>query len=256
MTATACLPSLADVSTLPHECLLEVLSAVDASRALTSPINNESSSSRRLLRLQLTDGNAQCGAFEYKPLGAVGKAYLRRGAKIKIKLGTRVAGGMLLLVPELTEWFSAAPLDAAAGAATVDVSDAAPRFTPLPDNPTPPPQKPAAPPPPAAAPAPPPPPQQQPSQQQPSQPKPPPPKPPPPKPPPPKPPPPQAPTAPTAPALDPELIEQLLATGLSLADVHASLGLPPPQASAPSVKTDGAPQKGGGGRGKGGRKGR
>ena len=252
MTATACLPSLADVSTLPHECLLEVLSAVDASRALTSPINNESSSSRRLLRLQLTDGNAQCGAFEYKPLGAVGKAYLRRGAKIKIKLGTRVAGGMLLLVPELTEWFSAAPLDAAAGAATVDVSDAAPRFTPLPDNPTPPPQKPAAPPPPTAAPAPPPPPQQQPSQ-----PKPPPPKPPPPKPPPPKPPPPQAPPATqTAPTLDPELIEQLLATGLSLADVHASLGLPAPQASAPSVKTDGAPQKGGG-RGKGGgRKGR
>lgn len=75
------------------------------------------------------------------------------------------------------------------------------------------------------------------------------------------------PAAPAAPSLDTELVSDLLATGLSLAEVHATLGLPPP-AGAPGsaaagaaagaargrggqAKGAGAPPSSGGGRGRG-----
>ena len=53
--------------------------------------------------------------------------------------------------------------------------------------------------------------------------------------------------APATPGLDPELVADLLSTGLSLAEVHATLGLPPPPSTgAAGTTSDGATERGSG----------
>ena len=77
--------------------LLQVVSAVNAG---VPAHGATSSTATRLLRLQLTDGHSQCGAFEYKPLGTLDAARTTPGAKLLVTTGARFVGGMLLLEPE------------------------------------------------------------------------------------------------------------------------------------------------------------
>ena len=81
--------------------LLQIVSVIDAGAPARMPA---SSGHHRLLRLQVTDGVSQCGAFEWISLGDVAEAQLLPGAKLRIKSGARLAGGMLLLDPLTVEW--------------------------------------------------------------------------------------------------------------------------------------------------------
>jgi hypothetical protein len=81
--------------------LLQIVSVIDAGAPARMPA---SSGHHRLLRLQLTDGVSQRGAFEFRSLGDVAEAQLLPGAKLRIKSGARLAGGMLLLDPLTVEW--------------------------------------------------------------------------------------------------------------------------------------------------------
>ena len=125
-----------DVSALAEDALLQIVSVVDAGCARSeertrSPSEAGRSHGKRLLRMQLTDGTSQCGAFEYVSLGAVDPLNLTKGAKLVAKRGTRRVGGMLLLEPELTELRGGHTLVQRAEE-TVSKERYAPRFVPLP----------------------------------------------------------------------------------------------------------------------------
>ena len=270
-----CLPSLADTDVLPRTCVLDIISSIDASRPVNEQHDQKAAGTSRLLRLQLADARGtQCGAFEYRPLGSV--PCLGPGARVRVGQGTRVAGGMLLLTPEATSWSGSPSPSAAAPAAE---ADGPPRFKPFvppasgapspataarqppPPSSVPPASQapaPAAPAPAAAAVRPPPRPsptpaavsRASPATSKPTRAA--------------APPAPQAPpTVPTAPALDPGLVADLLDSGLTLAEVYATYGLPPPpSASGPAssgvssgggqcgARSAGSKGKGGGGKGR------
>lgn len=98
---------------MEHDCVLEIISCVDASKPLhRQPLQHQGATQggktspaatnvveRRLLRMQLTDGVSQCGAIEYMPLG--NKSSWLPGETLTILAATRCVGGMLLLQPEL-----------------------------------------------------------------------------------------------------------------------------------------------------------
>ena len=87
---------------------------------------------RRLLRLQLTDGKSQCGAFEWQPLGSVSPSYLRPHSQIRLGPATRCVKGMLLLTPEDVEFLGGGEGEPPSKAAEVEShgGDRPPRFTP------------------------------------------------------------------------------------------------------------------------------
>ena len=87
-----------------------VLSCVDSSRPRAG--GNESNA-HRLLRFQLTDGQTQCGAFEYTSLKTLTASIISPGSKLRILPGTRFVGGMLLLEPGGVDVLSAAAISGA-----------------------------------------------------------------------------------------------------------------------------------------------
>ena len=230
---TARLPDL-QIGSLPATCELRVLSCVDAAQPLHRQAENHKNmhNNKRLLRMQLTDGCRQCGAFEYSPfLTSPTPQSVAPGATIRVHAGTRIQGGLLLLEPDRVDFLGGAPQTAheiADPRSDGNTEGAAPKFTPLPNPPVqeaPPSRSPrlcstAAPAATASAP------NRKPAtaaaaltrgyaavEPRASKPQ------------------IQPPSATIPPALDADLIEQLLATGLSLEEVHSSLGLPAPQAA-------------------------
>jgi hypothetical protein len=138
--SAARLPDMTQATELTATVALRVISSTDVSQPTCKQrrINDglpPRGGAGRLLRLQLTDGVVQCGAFEYRPLDPTLSVDV--GATLLVKQGTLVARGMLLLEAEKVELVAAPPPHAAAeahdAAATKgDGLPSAPKFTPLP----------------------------------------------------------------------------------------------------------------------------
>mmetsp|Transcript_25961 Transcript_25961/g.83542 ORF Transcript_25961/g.83542 Transcript_25961/m.83542 type:complete len:268 (-) Transcript_25961:73-876(-) len=239
--------------TLQGELVLRIVAAQD----IANPPSGSALRQPTWL-LQLTDGAECCTAFEWSPLPALHEAgadqLLAVGAALRL-INCRVSGGILLLEPATTSLLGtddsadapAAPpalaaewpeclLAAAAGGAkpprfehyratgSASAIDDSPAMLPPPPRPLPPPQKEQK----QET-------QQQQQQQQRQQ---------------------QAlPPRPAASLIDEALLQQLLSTGLSLAEVHAELGLPPPEATGGARGGAAAREREGsrGGRGRSGR---